>query len=121
MELGFLDLMKKEYSDLTPILFENFDYAEATEKFTIKKNAKFRTHIDLNLRVRYYVLSYLTRMEHQGKNASFDDIVLHIIPLLRNGITPEKQTILNVLESIGEHVGNGHWRLKKLGQTQLFN
>ena len=28
LELGFLDLLKKEYSDLTPFLLENFDYIE---------------------------------------------------------------------------------------------
>ena len=36
-ELGFLDLLKKEYSDLTPLLLDNFDYNEDTEIFTIKK------------------------------------------------------------------------------------
>lgn len=33
-------------------------------------------------------------------NYHFDDIVLHILPLLKNGITPEKQTILGVLQDV---------------------
>jgi len=50
-----------------------------------------------------------------------DEIVLHIMPLLRNnGITPEKQTILNVLEHIGERVGKDCWQLKQTGQGSLF-
>ena len=119
LELGFLDLMKKEYSDLTPILLDTFDYDENTELFSIKKDKKFKTHIDLNLRVRYYLTSYLRRMERENKTAHFDEIVLYIMPLLKNGITPEKQTILNVLEDIADRVGADSWQLKQKGQISL--
>jgi len=37
LELGFLDLLKKEYTDLTPLLMGYFDYDYQTELFTIKK------------------------------------------------------------------------------------
>src|SRR3990170_2209266 len=116
LELGFLDLLKKEYTDLTPLLLDNFDYSEDTEIFTLKKDSKFKTHVDERLRVRYYLLSYLRRMEREGKFSHFDDIVLSIIPLLKNGITPENQTILSVLEDIAEHVGEDRWKLKLEGQ-----
>ncbi|PZU99953.1 MAG: DNA methylase [Pseudanabaena sp.] len=120
LELGFLDLLKKEYSDLTPFLLDTFDYDDKTELFTIRKDQKFKTHVDLNLRVKYYLYSYLRRQELEKKLSSFDQIVLHIIPLLKNGITPEEQTILNVLEDIAEPVGTEHWRLKQEGQLRLF-
>lgn len=119
LELGFLDLLKKEYYDLTPFLLDTFDYDEKTELFTIRKDQKFKTHIDLNLRVKYYLISYLRRQQLQNKVSSFDEIVLHILPLLKNGITPENQTILNVLEDIAEPVGTEHWRLKQGGQMEL--
>jgi hypothetical protein len=119
LELGFLDLLKKEYTDLTPILLDTFDYDEKTELFSIRKNTKFKTHVDLDLRVRYYLISYLRRMELQKHLATFDEIVLHIIPLLKNGITPEKQTVLNVLEDIAERIGEDGWQLKKDGGVQL--
>ena len=54
-----LDLLKKEYSDLTPILLDNFDYNETTEKFKIRKNTKFKTHIDVRLRIKYYLIRKL--------------------------------------------------------------
>lgn len=120
LELGFLDLLKKEYSDLTPLLVNNFDYNEETELFTIKPDTKFRTHVDVKLRIRYYLLSYLRRMERENKQPHFDEIILNIMPLLKNGVTPEDQTILGVLEDIGEHVGDGCWRLKKT-QGILFD
>ena len=120
LELGFLDLLKKEYTDLTPILLSNFDYDDATEQFKIKNDAKFRTHIDVKLRIRYYLISYLRRSEREGKNPHFNDIILAILPLLKNGITPQNQTILSVLEDIGERVGEDSWKLKQEGQNTLF-
>lgn len=78
LELGFLDLLAKEYSDLTPILLDNFDYDEKTELYTIKKDSKFKSKIDVKLRIKYYLISYLRRMERDNKSSSFDDIVFNI-------------------------------------------
>ncbi|MGB3208093.1 MAG: DNA methyltransferase [Crinalium sp.] len=119
LELGFLDLLKREYSDLTPILMENFNYNEDTELFTLKKNTKFKSHIDVRLRIKYYLISYLRRMERENRSAHFDEIILNILPLLKNGTTPENQTILNILEDIAEHNGDDSWILKKEGAFQL--
>ncbi len=121
LELGFLDLLKKEYSDLTPLLLQHFDYDEKTEIFTLKEDEKFRTHLDERLRIRYYLISFLRRAEREGKHPHFDDIVLSILPLLKNGTTPENQTILGVLEDIAEHIGEDRWRLKQTGQGELFS
>ena len=60
-------------------------------------------------------------MEREGKYSHFDDIVLSIIPLLKNGTTPENQTILSVLVDIAEHVGEDRWKLKLEGQGELFS
>ncbi|MDR2485740.1 MAG: type I restriction enzyme HsdR N-terminal domain-containing protein, partial [Treponema sp.] len=117
LELGFLDLLKKEYSDLTPLLLDRFDYDHNSGKYTIKKGTRFQTHIDVRLRIKYYLLSYMRRMERENKTPSFDDIVFAILPLLKNGVTPEHQTILSVLEDIGEKTGHDSWRLKKTDST----
>ncbi|MDB9363001.1 DNA methyltransferase [Nodularia spumigena CS-588/02] len=121
LELGFLDLLKKEYSDLTPILMGNFDYDEKTQLFTLKRDVKFQSHIDVRLRIKYYLISYLRRMERENKNPSFDEIVLHLLPLLKNGTTPENQTILSVLEDIGQRIGEDTWIMKREGQLSLFD
>jgi 16S rRNA G966 N2-methylase RsmD len=118
LELGFLELLAKKYTDLTPILMDMFDYEEKTQKFHIRKNKKFQSQIDIQLRVRYYLIAYLRRMELENKTPTFDDIVLNIMPLLKNGVTPENQTILNVLESLAQRVGAEGWRL--IPQGVLF-
>lgn len=122
LELGFLDLLKKEYSDLSPILSANFDYDAEAEKFYIRKDNKFRTNVDVRLRIRYFLLSYLRRSEMAGgEPPTFDEIFRNIMPLLKNGVTPEGQTILSVLETIARPVGSG-WRLKGTeSQGRLFH
>ncbi|KJU82016.1 DNA methylase N-4/N-6 domain protein [Candidatus Magnetobacterium bavaricum] len=113
LELGFLDLLKKEYTDLTPLLLESFDYNEETDLFTLRKDTKFKTHIDVMLRIRYYLLSYLRRMDREKCYPNFDEIIMHIMPLLKNGVTPENQTILTVLKDIGRPVDNDRWQLSE--------
>jgi hypothetical protein len=120
LELGFLDLLKKEYSDITPFLLANFDFDQKTEIYTLKPLTKFKTNIDIRLRIKYYLISYLRRKQNEGHYPLFDDIVLDIMPLLKNGITPEHQTILNVLEDIAEHIGSNQWKLKEEGQINIF-
>ena len=56
-------------------------------------------------------------MEHQQYYPTFDEIILNIMPLLKNGITPEKQTILNVLEEVAVRTGHDRWKL--VGHEQL--
>jgi hypothetical protein len=121
LELGFLDLLKKEYTDLTPLLIENFDYEEKTELFSIKRDTKFKTNVDIRLRVKYYLLSYLRRMEREKRTPHFDEIILYIMPLLKNGTTPENQTVSGVLEDIAERVGDDCWKIKRGGQQRLFD
>ena len=72
------------------------------KKYHIRKERKFKAQIALEVRVRYFILSYLRKMELRGEQPTSDDIVLHIMPLLKNGDTPQHQTILSVLETVAE-------------------
>ncbi|MDR0521777.1 MAG: type I restriction enzyme HsdR N-terminal domain-containing protein [Planctomycetaceae bacterium] len=122
LELGFLDLLEKTYEkgDITPLLEKEFVFDEKTELFMIPPHRSFKTHIDLHLRIKYYLTSYLVRSEREHKDARFDDIVLTILPSLKNGSSPEEQTILGVLQDIAVPYGTDCWRLKKDGQGELI-
>ena len=111
LEYGYLDKLSKEYSTLTPIMIENFDYDEITKKYHIRKNTKFKSIIPVERRVGYFITSYLRRCERERKYPTFEDIVRHIIPLLRNGTTPEEQTIRKVLKEIAYQYGASQWRI----------
>ncbi len=117
LELGFLDILSKEYKNLSPILNDNFDYHPDTETFQIVENKGFKTNIPLNLRIRYFLLSHLKRKENEKINPTTDEIILDIMPLLKNGITPENQTILKVLERVASRIGGNKWKIKRDVQT----
>ena len=120
LELGFLDILSKEYSDLTPILISKFDYDLKTQKYFIRENKKFRTHIPLELRIKYYLISFLNRREREQNLPTFDQICWEIMPLLKNGITPQNQDVLQVLEILAERTEDNKWKIKKSGQQDLF-
>ncbi len=120
LELGFLDILSKQYQDVTPFLTTYFMYDDKTKKFHIPQKKTFKSRLDVRLRVRYFLLSYLRRMAHQGIFPTFDDIVLNIMPLLKNGITPEEQTILGILEQVAVMTGDGRWKLAKEQQINLL-
>jgi DNA modification methylase len=125
MELGFLHRLAKEYSDLTPILRSSFDYNAETELYTIRKGSKLTAHIPLDLRIKYYLTSYFLETERtierkeRTQPPTFDEIILHVLPMLKNGDTPENQTILAVLEDIADRVDDNRWQLKQNGQGKL--
>ena len=120
MEYGFLHVLSKEYKDLTPILMNEFNFDKETEKFNLHKNKKFKTKIPLDLRIKYFLYSYLKQKERQKEDPTTDNIILDIMPLLKNGLTPEKQTILIILRTIAEEFEKGKWRLKQNGQTKII-
>jgi DNA modification methylase len=118
LEMGFLDILSNEYQDISPFLEANFDYDEKSKKFHIRENRKIKSQIDVRLRIRYYLISYLRRSERQGIFPTSDEIVWYIMPLLKNGETPKNQTILKVLEEIATPFGENRWRLSST-DTQI--
>ena len=114
LELGFLDKLS-EHQDLTPYLRNNFDYDASTNQYSLRENATFKSQIPIDKKIKYFLLSYLRRNNRDEIYPNFDDIVLDIIPLLKNGKTPEKQTIRNVLEEIADHQDyQKGWKLKEI-------
>ncbi|WP_066387046.1 DNA methyltransferase [Helicobacter himalayensis] len=122
LELGFLHSLSKDYADLTPLITANFDLDATSGKYHIKKGQKFKSNaIPLELRTKYFLLSYLRGAKRQGKKAYFDDICLEIIPLLKNGVSPSKELIREILEDIAmPNYTTGEWRLKEKTHT-LFD
>ena len=120
LEMGFLDVLAKEYKNITQILQEGFDYDPTCEKYHIRKERRFKAHIALEVRVRYFILSYLRKMELRGEQPTFDQIVLNIMPLLKNGDTPEHQTIRQCLETVADRTHHGQYKLKSANQN-VFN
>jgi DNA modification methylase len=119
MELGFLHELSKEHQNIPSLLKDNFDYNEKKQAYQLRKNTKFKSQIPVEVRIKYYLLSYMRQMQRQDVHPRFDDVVLNIMPLLKNGITPKHQTILSVLKKVAEHIGEGRWKLVEGKQLEL--
>ena len=89
--------------------------------YYLKKNTKFRSQVPIGLRIKFYLVSLMRRFAREEKYPHFSDIILEIMPLLRNGVTPDNQTILGVLEDIAVRAGEDSWKLKESGQGSLFD
>ena len=119
IELGFLDLLSKKYDDLSPMLDSYFYLDDETQKYHLPKNKKFKSAIPVELRLRYFLLSYLKRKRLERVDPDFSEIVQDIMPMLKNGLTPEEQTILNVLRELARELPSGRWRLRDAGQQRM--
>ena len=119
MEMGFLHELSKESQNIPELLRENFDFNEKKQVYQLRKNVKFKTQIPLSVRIKYYLVSYMRQMQHKNVMPRFDDIVLNVMPLLKNGITPKHQSILGVLRKVARPLGDGRWQLEEAKQLEL--
>ena len=120
LELGYLDQLSK-YGELNDYLAKNFSYNEETKKYYLQENASFKSHIPEEKRIQYFLISYLRRENRQNNYPDFDELVFNTMPLLKNGKTPEKQTIRNVLEKLAiyDEIKKGY-KLKIDGENELL-
>lgn len=60
-----------------------------------------------------YVVSYMNKCAKEGIKAIFDEICLEVIPLLKNGVTPDDRFIKEILEEVATlNKKTGEWKLK---------
>jgi len=111
LEAGILGQVRKELTDITPLLGEEFDFNEADRQWHIKPNTRLGCFIPLNDRIRFYVIDYLKSRERKGEKATFDDIIYNVMPMLINGEQPTNESILQVLEKVAHHLNKKYWVL----------
>jgi len=119
LENGLLGQVKKQLDDITPILKQEFVFAELDNLWRTKPNTKIGCFIPLDDRIRFYLIDYLQLMDREGHKVTFDQIIFYIMPNLINGQTPASQTILNVLEKIAFSPDGQHWQLGKAEGSQI--
>lgn len=121
LELGFLHELGEMFKDLTAFINQNFDYDSSSGKYHIRQGQKFKSQIDIKVRAKYFILSFLRGAERRNEKSTFDDICLEVIPLLKNGITPDKEYIKDILEEVAiPNKTTGEWKLKT-SEPKLFD
>ena len=121
LELGFLHELSEMFNDLTTFINQNFDYDSSSGKYHIRQGQKFKSQIDIKVRAKYFILSFLRGAERRNEKSTFDDICLEVIPLLKNGITPDEEYIKDILEEVAiPNKTTGEWKLKT-DEPKLFD
>lgn len=122
LENGYLHLLAKMSDNFLIFVNQNFEYNLQDKKYYIKSGTKFKgSSVPLEDRARYFIVSYLGRCEIERIKATFDNICLEVIPLLKNGITPDNKYIGDILKEVAVlNKKTGEWKLKT-NEPKLFD
>ena len=105
IELGFLDLLSRKYDDLSPLLEAYFDLDDETQSIICRRTRSSKAPSLSICGFDIFCCPISSASIKNGIDPEFSDIVQSIMPLLKNGITPKHQTILNVLQVWAERCG----------------
>ena len=108
LENGKLGEVSSKIGDISPILRDTFDYDDA-RTYRVKPGKKLGYHIPMDQRIRFYVIDYLNQVERANQKATIDDIVLHVLPKLKNGEQPRKQRIIAEVNKVAKPVEGKYW------------
>jgi hypothetical protein len=111
LENGLLGEVSSKIGDITPILHQEFDYDPEEKTWHVKPGRKLGCHIPLEYRIRFYITDFLNQSVRLGKPATIDDIVLTILPKLKNGAQPTEQLIVREIRKIASPVEGKYWAL----------
>jgi hypothetical protein len=113
LENGLLGTVSSKLNDITPFLRDEFTYDDDTKTYQVKPGQRLGCHIPLEQRIRFYVLDFLNHAERLNIKATIDDIVMHLLPKLKNGTQPRKQKVIAEIKKIARPVDGlywGHWK-----------
>jgi 16S rRNA G966 N2-methylase RsmD len=118
-ESGLLGAVSNEIEDINELLKDAFDYDKKSGLWKIRAKAKIGCHIPLESRIKFYLLSCLNRARSESREVTVDDIIMEVLPFLRNGITPSNQDIISELKKIAHSKDGQHWLLRPSGQLDF--
>lgn len=119
MDNGYLDLIAGKFETFIPVINERYE-KDLEDKYHLKENyAPTNYDIPLEKRVEYLIKTMLGRAKMEKRGVSFDDIVLQVIPLSKNGIQANKKMVKEILHDLAiEDSKTGQWKLKGKSGTQ---
>ncbi|RDU64978.1 hypothetical protein CQA53_06980 [Helicobacter didelphidarum] len=119
MNHNYLDLIAGKFETFIPAINERFEL-DIHQKYHLRVNASFTNYaIPLEKRIEYLVKAALGRAKEAKKGVSFDELVLSIIPLSKNGVQANNKMIKEILQDIAyyEDDKTGEWHLKTNERT----
>lgn len=112
LEHGLLGKVSQDHGDITPIIAEEFERDIENNVWRIKPGRKLGCHIPFHQRIRFYVTDFLNQYSRLGKRATIEEIVMTVLPKLKNGVQPTKQHILTELKKVAAPSEGKYWILR---------
>ncbi|MDE6978601.1 MAG: hypothetical protein K2O85_03425, partial [Helicobacter sp.] len=120
MNHGYLHEIANKFANFIPAINERFE-CDVHKKYHLREDSSFTNYaIPIEKRVEYLIRAFLGRTKESNQSATFDDIVLNIIPLSKNGIQANKKMIRDILGEIAYEDKDRKWRLKD-EESSLFD
>lgn len=120
IESGLLSELRDKITDITPLIGDKFEYNQITKRWYVPPNTKLGSYLPVDVRIRFYVESFLNNCERRDVKATLDMIWADLMPNLKNGRQPTHQTILKEISRIAEPYNDIYWRLQKERQEEIF-
>ncbi|RDU72411.1 hypothetical protein CQA66_04945 [Helicobacter aurati] len=112
VEGNYIDKIANKFESFIPAINDRFECNNG--KYHLRENTSFSNYsIPLERRVEYLIRAILGRAKEQNVGIRFDDLVLNIIPLSKNGVQANNKIIRDILKEIAyENTETGEWKLK---------
>ena len=117
-ESGLLGAVSNEIDDINNLLKETFEYGK-DGFWRILPKTRIGCHIPLEKRVKFYLMSCLSKAKNESRDITVDEIIMEVLPFLRNGTTPSNQHLISELKKIAYSSDGLHWKMKISGQLEL--
>ncbi len=79
-------------------------------KYQIHKTKGFKSSISIEKRANYFISAFLILKNKQLVYPTTDEILMEVMPSLKNGVNVEKENITDVLSRIAIEHHNGGWK-----------
>lgn len=114
LEHGLLGEVSSKIGDVTPLLTEAFDYDGGTQTWHVRAGRKLGCHIPLDQRIRFYTTDFLNQQARLDKRTTIDEIVMALLPKLKNGEQPRRQKVMAEIRKIAAPSEGKYWILQTI-------
>lgn len=119
LENGLLGEVSSKIGDITPLLGGEFDYDTPNKTWHVRPGRKLGHHIPLDQRIKFYTVDFLNQQFRMEKRSTIDDILLALLPKLKNGEQPRKQRVLSEIRKIAAPLDGKYWTLQQAEQSEF--
>jgi 16S rRNA G966 N2-methylase RsmD len=115
-----LHLVQKENPFINKLFTTRYRFDDNIKRWMLRDDIEMSVAVPMALRIQLYLHNYMYQKEFENITPSLEEIIASVMPNLKNGTTPDRETVIAVLRTMAEPLGDGGWRLIREDRT-LFD